>query len=424
MPEGQATRQQRAPAFLVLALFALSSLLVLCSSCGTPGTSNAPVAQAQSLRQVQVHLAPAPTISTTVRVAQRHLYTFSRSNVGLMQLAVDAQGTVCVGEMHANRLGCLNSQTGVVTSWTPPGAQYGIMTTIVDAQGDAWFAEQYANYIGRFDPRQQTFRIFPLGTWKGSPLGPQDLHFDGRGFLWFTAAMGGAIGRLDPSTGAIRIWPVPSRAPGIPSSPSSLTVTLNGQVWFGDYADGTIGTLDPMTGQITLYDLPNPQAQVFSMAADTTGRIWFTEVLPGKLGMFDPTTNTLTELPVPALAGRPPALYELVIDHQENIWFVDVGADMLVRYAPGKQTLTFFLRSTLLANYGLLPVVRQATMWGRWLPSALSRESFGNGGAGGFAPCRGTLPGGQVIGTLLANERKSAIELGIGEISPGCLSER
>src|SRR6266516_509627 len=341
-PGGQATRQQRSPALLVLALFVLSSLLVLLSSCDAPGTSNSAVAQAQSLRWVRVHLVPAPTISTTMRVAKRHLYTFASSNAGLMQPAVDARGNVWVGEMHANRLGRLNSQTGVVTNWTPPGGQYGIMTTTVDAKGDAWFTEQNANYIGRFDPRQQTFRIFPLGTWRGSPPGPQDLHFDGRDLLWFTAEAGGVIGRLDPETGAIRVWPIPSPAPGVPSYPYSLTVTPDGRIWFGDFAGGAIGNLDPATGQITLYDLPDPQVQVFSMEADTTGLIWFTEALPGKLGMFDPATDTLTELPVPAISGGPPALYELVIDHQDTIWFVDVGANTLVRYAPGKQTLTFF----------------------------------------------------------------------------------
>src|SRR6266487_4672206 len=295
MPLGQARQLQRPLAFLVLALFALSPLLVLLSGCGTPGTSNsavaAPVAQAQSVRQGQVHLAPAPTISMAVRTAQRHLYLFSQSNVGLMQLAVDAQG-------------------------------------------NAWFAEQNANYIGHFDTRQQTFRIFPLGTWKGSPLGPQDLQFDGRSFLWFTAAEGGAIGRLDPRTGAIRLWPVPS-------SPSTLMLTPTERVWFG--AEGAIGSLDPLTGQIILYALPNPQVQVFSMATDSTGHLWFTEVLPGKLAMFDPTTSTLTELSVPTLSGEsPPALYALVIDHQQKIWFVDVGANMLLRYAPAKHSLTFF----------------------------------------------------------------------------------
>ncbi len=345
-PLGRARRHQRPPACFVLALFAVSALLVLGSGCGTPGTSQsaltAPVAQAPSVRQVRVHLAPTPAISTTVRTAQRHLYPFATSNVGLMQPAVDAHGTVWVGEMHANRLGRLNAQTGAVTSWTPPGAQDGIMTTTVDAQGDAWFAEQNANYIGHFAARQQTFRLFPLGTWKGSPLGPQDLHFDGKGLLWFTAAEGGVIGRLDPRSGAIRLWPVPSTAFGVPSSPSSLTIAPNGLVWFGEMTGGVLGNLDPLTGQITLYNLPNPQTQVFSMATDSRGRLWFTEVLPGRLGLFDPTTATLTELPVPALAGGPPALYALDIDHRQQIWFVDVGANMLVRYAPQQQTLTFF----------------------------------------------------------------------------------
>jgi len=335
---GQVRPQSRPPALLVLALCVLGAALVLLSGCGAPGTSKsagaAPVAQAPSVQRGQVHLAPAPTISTAVQTARRHLYLFSSSNVGLMQLAVDAHGTVCVGEMHANRLGCLNAHTGVVGHWSPPHAQYGIMTTTIDAQGNAWFAEQNANYIGRFDPRRQTFRIFPLGTWRGSPLGPQDLHFDGKGLLWFTAAEAGAIGQLDPRTGAIRIWPVPS-------SPSTLLPTPTGRVWFG--AVGAIGQLSPVSGQVILYALPNPQTQVFSMATDSSGRLWFTEVLPGTLAMFDPATSTLAELSVPRLSGdSPPALYALVIDHHQQIWFVDVGANMLVRYAPVQHALTFF----------------------------------------------------------------------------------
>jgi streptogramin lyase len=333
-PLGQETAPQRFPARLRVVL-ALSALLLLLSGCASSkSTDIAPVAHAQPLQHGQVFLAPAPSFVVSMQTAPRHLYAFSRSNLGLMQLAVDGQGRVCVGEMHTNRLGCLNSRSGDVRSWTPPGAQYGIMTTTFDAQGNAWFAEQYANYLGRFDPRQQTFRIFPLGTWKGSPLGPQDLHFDGQGWLWFTAAQGQAIGRLDPSTGAIRLWP-------LPSSPSTLTLTPTGRVWFA--IEGALGTLDPTSGQIILYALPNPQAQVYAMAMDTSGQLWFTEVLPGTLGRFDPRSSTLTELSVPTRSGEhPPASYALVIDHQQQIWFVDIGANTLVRYAPGKHALTFF----------------------------------------------------------------------------------
>ena len=49
-PLGQAPRQQRSPTLLVLASFALCSLLVLLSGCVAPGISKsavtAPVAQA------------------------------------------------------------------------------------------------------------------------------------------------------------------------------------------------------------------------------------------------------------------------------------------------------------------------------------------------------------------------------------------
>ncbi len=237
---------------------------------------------APSFRQVQAHVVPAPPITTAVQVARRQLYLFSPSDVGLMQPAVDAHGNVWAGEMNTNRLGRLDSRTGAVSNWTPPGAQYGIMTTIVDAQGNAWFAEQNANYIGRFDPARQAFRLFPLGTWKGNPLGPQDLHFDGEGKLWFTAALAGAIGRLDPTTGAIRIWPVPSPAPGMPTSPYCLTVAPNGLVWFGYYDGGAIGSLDPATGQVTLYRLQDPHSQIFAMATDAAGRLWFTEIPAGQ----------------------------------------------------------------------------------------------------------------------------------------------
>ena len=79
-------------------------------------------------------------------------------------------------------------------------------------------------------------------------------------------------------------------------------------------------------------------------------------MLAGKLGMFDSATGTLTELSVPALSGRPHALYELVIDHKDPTWFVDADADTLVRYAPGEHTLIFFqLSLPSSAPFGLTP---------------------------------------------------------------------
>ncbi len=286
--------------------------------------------------------SPVPAATVTVRPAQARIYPFPSSNIGLMQPAVDARGNVWVGEMYANRFARLDSQTGVVTTWVPPDAKNGLMTTTVDVQGNVWFVEQGANYIGRFDPARHTFRTFPLGTVNGRPMGPQDLQFDASGKLWFTAAAGGRIGRLDPATGAIQMWPVPAPRAGIPSSPFSLTVLPNGQIWFGYLTGGAVGHLDSATGRVTLYHLADPQATVFSIAHDAKGRIWFTEIVPGKLGMIDSASGRVTELPVPALSGNLAALYRLVVANDGEVWFVDNGANALVRYTPGKATYTFF----------------------------------------------------------------------------------
>ncbi len=355
-PEGRVARRSRSLSFLCVMSLLAVPLLVSLAGCAGGQTTAASPPHALLLRHGQVHLVPAPALSTTVLTAHRRLYTFATSNVGLMQPVVDAQGNVWVGEMNVNRLGRLNARTGVVTNWPLPGGHYGIMATVIDSQGAIWFSEQFADYIGRFDPSQQAFQTFPLGTWKGAALDPQDLQFDARGLLWFTAADGKAIGRFDPRTGAVHVWP-------LPASPSGLVVAPNGVVWFGSLTGGAIGSLDPTTGQITSYPLAQTQAQVYAMTMDAAGHLWFTEASPGRLGLFDPATGSLTELPVPSVEGSSPALSELVIDQQGTVWFVDVGANMLGRYVPGKQAYTFFRLSLAPTSPFALTLAPTGDLW-------------------------------------------------------------
>ncbi len=353
-----ASRKRNAWFLLIVLLLGIGTIMTLSYSgalhagqtSGTQPETFPPTATTTSTTEG----TPVPTARVLAETAQSHLYPFPQSNIGLMQPAVDARGNVWVGEMYANRLARLDSHTGVVTSWDAPNGKNGIMTTTIDAQGNAWFVEQGANYIGRFDPAWHTFRIFPLGSVIGRPMGPQALQFDATGKLWFTAAVGGRIGQLDPTTGAIRTWPVPAPAAGVSSSPFSLTVTLDGQVWFGDITGGAVGHLDPATGHVTLYHLADPQATIFSMAHDAKGRIWFTEIVPGRLGMIDSTTGRVTELPVPTVSGHPAALYGVVVAPGGDVWFANNGANALVRYVPDAATYTFFQLSASSGGlYGL-----------------------------------------------------------------------
>jgi virginiamycin B lyase len=336
-----ARRRRDAWFLLLILLLGIVTIFALSNGAATV-KQRANIAQLGTPPATTTSGTPTPPARVLVRTAQKRLYPFPSSNVGLMQPAVDAQGNVWVGEMYANRLARLDSRTGVVTTWAPPNGKYGIMTAAVDTRGNVWFVEQGANYIGRFDPVRQTFRTFPLGTSNGHPLGPQALQFDASGNLWFTGVSAGRIGRLDPTTGVIQTWVVPPPAPKLSALPFSLAVTHDGQVWFGDLTGGAVGHLDPATDRVTLYRLADPQAQVFSMASDARGRIWFTEIVPGKLGLIDSATGRVTELLVPAVAGHPAALYGLVVAHDGAVWFVNNGADALVRYSPKDTSYTFF----------------------------------------------------------------------------------
>lgn len=78
------------------------------------------------------------------------------------------------------------------------------------------------------------------------------------------------------------------------------------------------------------------------MTSDLTGRLWFTELDSGKLGMIDPSTNRITEFAVPATLGPPHGLYTINRAADGDLWFVDNGANALVRFTPGRSTFTFY----------------------------------------------------------------------------------
>ncbi|OLB58307.1 MAG: hypothetical protein AUI01_02495 [Ktedonobacter sp. 13_2_20CM_2_56_8] len=360
---------------LVVLLLGLGTVLAF-SNIGASLQQQATSTQPATLPTPVVSATPVSTAKVIVRAAQVRLYPFPQTNVGLMQPTVDAHGNVWVGEMFANHLAWLDSHTGVVTTWEPPNGKNGLMSTAIDAHGNIWFVEQGANYIGRFDPVQHIFRIFPLGTVNGRPLGPQDIQFDTMGRLWFTAPAGGRIGRFDPATGTIQTWAVPAPHTGIAPVPFSLTLTRDTQVWFGYITGGAVGHFDPATGHVTLYHLADTQAQIFSMAHDDRGRIWFSEIIPGRLGMVDSATGRVTGLPVPTVAGHPAALYGLIVAQNGDVWFVNNGANALVRYAPKNASYTFFQLAQASGGLYGLTLDATGTLW--FTTSGSSTNAVGN----------------------------------------------
>src|SRR5579872_892407 len=118
---------------IFVAPFLLLGTMILFSSCTNPTTAGPPNATRPA---VAVTIAPPPSITSTVHSAQRQLYVFAKTDVGLMQPTIDMHGNLWVGEMYANRLGRIDTRTGAVTHWHAPKANFGIMTTTIDAQGN------------------------------------------------------------------------------------------------------------------------------------------------------------------------------------------------------------------------------------------------------------------------------------------------
>ncbi len=349
---GRVPRGSDAGFALAVSLLVVVSVLLLTLVGGTldPHTigsrpvvrTPAPTGASAGAAQTSGPMSGPMSARTVVHHSPVQVYALPEQQAGLMQPAEDARGDLWVGAMGTNRLLRLDARTGAVDAWEPPNGRNGSMQTVIDAAGRVWFTEQNANYVGRFNPATQTFATYPLGTVNSHGMAPQDLQFDAAGRLWFTEVSGGRIGRLDLASGAIDAWPVPPPAPGVASYPFSLAVTSAGQVWFGYLGGGSVGHLDPSTGRVTLTHLSDPHAQVFSMAADAHGHVWFTELERGRSGLIDAATGRVTELEVSTALGTPSGLYEVVVARDGDVWFPVTSANVLVRYAPGTATFTFY----------------------------------------------------------------------------------
>ncbi len=269
-------RQRNIWFLLVVLLLGIVTIFALASGTATV-TQQANSTQSGTPPATTTSGTPTPPARVLVRTAQTHLYPFPSSNIGLMQPAVDAQGNVWVGEMYANRLARLDSRTGFVTTWEPPNGKNGLMTAVIDTHGNIWFVEQGANYIGRFDPVRQTFRIFPLGTVQGRPMGPQALQFDAKGLLWFTELQSGKLGMIDPTTDRVIELPVPTVS-GTPPALYGLVVAPSGEVWFVNNAAHALVRYSPGDATYTFFQLSLPSEAPYGLTLAPDGRLWFTAV--------------------------------------------------------------------------------------------------------------------------------------------------
>jgi virginiamycin B lyase len=170
------------------------------------------------------------------------------------------EGNVWFAQLEAGKIGKVDIKTLKLTRWTPPASvrlasinkdqpdeigntqthpkSSGPRRITSDSQGIIWFGEWWAGQIGRFDPKTETFKEFPLPDPDPTPYG---VGVDRNDFVWYSSYDDDILGRLDPKTGAVVEYPFPYSGNGI----RELLPDSEGRMWYGTPFNNKVGYFIP-----------------------------------------------------------------------------------------------------------------------------------------------------------------------------------
>lgn len=187
-------------------------------------------------------------------------------------------GDLWFSMLVGNRLGHWNRATDAVTYYdtpSPRGHPYGL---VIDHQDRVWYVEYFTDHVVRFDPKDKTFRRYPI---RSAPASLRRLGVDSQDIIWYgvygTVGKAGKLGRLDPKTGAVTERTLPIQY----SNPYDTWPDDRDNIWIS--SDNYLTKFDPRTGRYTIYPTPERTDQPKIMLT-RDGSIWFTPRLAGRDG--------------------------------------------------------------------------------------------------------------------------------------------
>jgi virginiamycin B lyase len=155
---------------------------------------------------------------------------------------------------------------------------YGVA---LDKDGNCWFTE-YApeGKIGKVDGK-----TLKLTTWTPPAAGKvysRRIQIDSDGAIWFSESEAGKIGRFDPKTQTFKQYPLPGPNP----SPYAMNLDRSHQIWYSSEYLDELGRLDPKTGKVTEYPFPHSEITMREFFFDSRGRMWYASPSNNKVGYF------------------------------------------------------------------------------------------------------------------------------------------
>jgi streptogramin lyase len=156
---------------------------------------------------------------------------------------VDALGNVWTSGSPVTKF---DPTTGKFTHFMDAPSSYGIT---FDKDGNTWFVVLKTDgTVGRIDAKSGKVTHWSPPT-KGMP---QRLDIDSKGIVYFSERQGSKIGRFDPKTETFKEYPLPGPA----GTPYAILVERDDTVWYNSNDQDTIGHLYPDTPRWSLQNRP------------------------------------------------------------------------------------------------------------------------------------------------------------------------
>jgi virginiamycin B lyase len=169
-----------------------------------------------------------------------------------------------------------DQETGKFKQFMEVPSSYGIT---FDKDGNVWFCVlKKDGKIGRIDAKTEK-----VTQWSPPTQGtPQRLAVDSDGIVWFGERTGNKMGRFDPKTETFKEYPLPGPA----ATPYAMIVGKDNAIWYASTDQDLIGRLDPKTGKVIEYPFPHSEAMMREFFLDAQGRIWFATPTNNRVGYF------------------------------------------------------------------------------------------------------------------------------------------
>jgi virginiamycin B lyase len=190
-------------------------------------------------------------------------------------LVVDSKGTVWGTGEPLTRF---DPETNTFHDYSEVSTAYGLA---LDKDENVWFSEFAKDgQIGKIDGKTGKLTKYQQPT---ANSWPRRLKIDAEGNVWFCEYEAGKIGRFDPKSETFKEYPLPGGRP----TPYALVVDKNtGRIWFSSMEMDTISELDPATGKITQYPFLFPENGMRDFFQDVDGRIWWGSQANNRVGYF------------------------------------------------------------------------------------------------------------------------------------------